>query len=133
MFPFDIEDDEVDVVEVEEKERADYEIDFATGCLTGRIITGLDATVQRATLVLNTDRYFYAQYSWFHGHELSTLIGQHYDAAYTKCEVQRMLEEALMEDPDVLGVLNLDCHMEKDTLTGSFILDTIYGRREMYV
>ena len=59
MFPFDIEDEEVDVEVEEAEEPADYEIDFETGNLTGRIITGLDAIIQRARIVLNTDRYFY--------------------------------------------------------------------------
>lgn len=50
MFPFDIEDEEVDVEVEEAEEPADYEIDFETGNLTGRIITGLDAIIQRARL-----------------------------------------------------------------------------------
>ena len=43
MFPFDLDDDETEVDEIEEKEPKDYEVDFKTGKLTGRIITGLDA------------------------------------------------------------------------------------------
>ena len=47
MFPFDIEDDEVDVEIDEQTEPSDYEIDLETGKLTGRVITGLDAIKQR--------------------------------------------------------------------------------------
>ena len=35
MFPFDLDDDEIDVEQREEKEPRDYEIDFKTGKLTG--------------------------------------------------------------------------------------------------
>jgi hypothetical protein len=63
MFPFDIEDDEVDFNIDEQTEPSDYEIDLETGKLTGRVITGLDAIKQRVMIVFGTDRYYYNQYS----------------------------------------------------------------------
>ena len=62
MFPFDIDEDEITPVIEEEKEPTDYEIDFNTGRLTGKIITGLDAIIQWVRIVLSTDRYYYPQY-----------------------------------------------------------------------
>ena len=59
MFPFDLDDDEIDVEQREEKEPRDYEIDFKTGKLTGKIITGKKAIEQWIIIVLSTDRYFY--------------------------------------------------------------------------
>lgn len=133
MFPFDIEDEEVDVEVEEAKEPADYEIDFETGNLTGRIITGLDAIIQRAMIVLNTDRYFYSQYSWDHGSELNQLIGQNYDKDYIESEVKRMVSEALMTDENILDVTDFSDFMQNEKLTGSFTIDTVYGRRELSV
>ena len=57
MFPFDIEvEDEEEVIEEERALNTDYEIDFNTGRLTGRIITGLAAVVQWTRLTLATER-----------------------------------------------------------------------------
>lgn len=133
MFPFDIEDDEINIVVESEKEPTDYEIDFETGKLTGRVITGLDAIIQWIKLVLSTDRYYYPQYSWDHGAELSELIGQNYDEQYIKSEVKRMISEAVMIDKNILGIDALECTMERDKLTVSFTVDTIYGRGEVSV
>jgi hypothetical protein len=69
MFPFDIDDAELDVEVEEDKEPSDYEIDFETGKLTGRIITGLPAIKQWVMIVLGTDKYYYTPDSWDHGGE----------------------------------------------------------------
>lgn len=133
MFPFDIEDEEIDVEVEEETVRSDYEINFETGELTGRIITGFDAIKQWVKIVLLTDRYRYPQYSWDHGGELSTLIGQGYDEAYVKSEVKRMIEDAILIDEDILGIEDLTCSMMDDRLSIHFYLNTIYGGGEVDV
>lgn len=133
MFPFDIDDDEIDIEIDEEKEPTDYEIDFETGKLTGRIITGLDAIIQWVKIVLSTDRYYFPQYSWDHGVELESLIGQNYDEAYIQSEVKRMIEEAILIDNNILGIDNFKCSMDKDKLKISFIINTIYGGGEVNV
>lgn len=128
MFPFDIDEEVINPEIEEEKEPCDYEIDFNTGKLTGRIITGLDAIKQWIQIVLHTDRYFYPQYSWDHGCELNTLIGKNYDENYINSEVKRMIEDAIMVDDNILGIENLECRLEKDRLTARFTVETIYGR-----
>lgn len=133
MFPFDIEDDEIEPAVGEKKEPADYEVDFLTGKLTGRVLTGLDAIKQWVRIVLSTDRYYFPQYSWEHGAELSSLIGKSYDDAYIKSEAKRMIEDAIMVDGNILGIENLEYSIEKDVLKISFILNTVYGRSEMHV
>lgn len=133
MFPFDIDEEEITPVIEEEKEPSDYEIDFNIGKLTGRIITGLDAIKQWVRIVLSTDRYYYPQYSWEHGVELSELIGKNYDEDYIKSEAKRMISEALLVDKNIQGIDNFECSMEKDKLTVSFTIDTIYGRGEVNV
>lgn len=133
MFPFDIDDEEIDPVIEEDKTPSDYEIDLNTGRLTGHIISGLDAVKQWAYIVLLTERYFYPQYTWDHGSELQTLIGQNYDEDYIQSEVQRMIEDALMVSDDVLGIDDVICIMDKDKLTVTFTINTVYGRGEMSV
>ena len=135
MFPFDIEEDDVEIIEEDEtdKEPSDYEIDFATGELTGRIITGLDAIKQWIRLALGTDRYFYNQFSWDYGSELNELIGQSYSEEYIESEVTRMVTDALSTNKDIDGISSLHVVMENDSLQISFIVNTPYGNGEVEV
>lgn len=132
MFPFDL--DEEEEIEVDEqKEPKDWEIDFDTGKLTGRIVTGFDAIKQWVRLVLSVDRYTFPQYSWDYGNDLSTLIGQHYDEAYIKSEAKRMIEDALSVNEDITGIENFECSLQGDKLVATFTLNTTYGSGEVDV
>jgi phage baseplate assembly protein W len=133
MFPFDLEEEEVTPIITKNNEPIDYEVDWNTGRLTGKIITGLDEIIQWARIVLKTERYYYPQYSWDHGSDLTELIGQQYDPEYIKCEVKRMIEDALLINEDVIGIEDLECSFEDDNLTASFTLNTIYGGGEIIV
>jgi hypothetical protein len=133
MFPFDIDDAELDVEVEEDKEPSDYEIDFETGKLTGRIITGLPAIKQWVMIVLGTDKYYYTQYSWDHGCELRDLIGKGFKQDYIESEVKRIITDALSMSKDIKGISNLEVSYEGDTLTAAFTLDTIYGSEEVMV
>lgn len=134
MFPFDMDDDEIDVeIENEDTETSDYEIDLRTGKLTGRTLTGVDAIKQWVKILLSVDRYTYTQYSWDYGCEFYKLIGQNYDEDYIKSEVQRMIEDALSINDDIIGISNLKCDFKDDKLTASFTLETIYGEAEINV
>lgn len=132
MFPFDLEEIEEEVA-IEEDEKKDWEIDFETGKLTGRIITGLDAIKQWVQLALSTDRYYYPQYSWDFGHEFSDLIGNEYKEDYIQCEIQRILEDALLVNDDILEIKDIECNFENDKLTGRFRIATTYGEGEINV
>jgi hypothetical protein len=133
MFPFDLEDEDIDIDELAEeiKTNAEYEIDPITGRLTGNVIRDLDAVVQWVRLVLNTPRYMYQQYSWDYGHELDTLIGSEYDQDLIESEVNRMITDALSINEDIEGIDNLVCDFDGDRLTVSFVLITSYGETEV--
>ena len=133
MFPFDIEDDEIEISQDEEKIPTDYEIDFITGKLTGRKITGVEAIIQWIKIVLSTDRYFFTQYSWNHGAELNSLIGKNYSIDYVRSEAKRMIEEAILVDENILGIENFQCDLVRDRLTVSFKVNTVYGGGEVDV
>ncbi len=133
MFPFDLDDDEVNVTVDEETEPSDYEIDFTTGKLTGRIITGLAAIEQWIKLTLSTDRYYFTQYSWSHGSELHELIGKTYTQDYIEAEVKRMVTDALSTNSDIQEVTSIDCTIDGDTLTADITVKTIYGEGEVIV
>lgn len=133
MFPFDLEDEDIDIDELAENRQVtdDYEIDFATGRLTGNIITGLDAVAQWARLALNIPRYVYPQYSWDYGSELESLIGNGYDTDYIESEVSRMVTDTLSSNEDIEGIRDLVCDFEGDRLTASFTLVRVYGETEV--
>lgn len=134
MFPFDLDDEEDVLIEDETNtEPSDYEIDFSTGKLTGRIITGLDAIKQWIRLALGTDRYYFTQFSWQYGSELSSLIGHNYTLEYVQNEVKRMIADALKNIDDIKSISNVSCELERDQLTASFTVNTIYGSGEVQI
>lgn len=132
MFPFDLDDEEDVVIEdTDEAEPSDYEIDFSTGKLTGKIIKGLDAVIQWIRLALGTDRYYFEQYSWNYGSELGDLIGNAFTQEYLENEVKRMIADALSTNPYIQSIDNVQCEVSKDDLAASFTVNTIFGNREV--
>ncbi len=133
MFPFDIDDDEIVTEEEEEKVPSDYEINFETGKLTGRIISGRDALKQWIRITLATDRYFFTQYDWNHGSEFSKLIGRSMSQEYAESEVKRMASDALLVNENIKNVEVLSCEVTDDRVTGRLAVDTIYGKVDVDV
>lgn len=134
MFPFNLEDEEIDAEELEEEtEKQEYEVDFETGKLTGRMISGIEAVKQWLTIALAIDRYKYTQYSWENGSELSTLIGQGYEKDYVDSEVERMISEVAELNDDITDVSDFNITFEDDRLTVSFKVSTVYGEEDMMV
>ena len=96
LFPFAtdremaLEDTEVTASSIRE-----YEIDFKTGRLTGRVVEGVDALAVWAYLALKAKRYRWVIYSWYYGEELTNLIGYSYSEEYLTSEIQRYAEVAV--------------------------------------
>lgn len=134
MFPFDLEDEEIDTEEIkEEPEKQDYEVNFETGKLTGRMISGVEAVKQWFRIALAIDRYRFTQYSWENGAELSSLIGKGYDKDYIDSEAERMIREVASLNEDITNVTDFNIDFTGDRLTIAFRVDTIYGEEEMMV
>ena len=135
MFPFDVDETEdlAGIEPIEMQESSDYEINFETNELTGRIITGLEAVKQWAQMCLGTDRYYYNQYSWDYGSELRELIGKEYQLDYITSECKRIIEDCLSVNPEITGIQDLEIMHVDDLLIVNFTLLTIYGSEEMSV
>lgn len=132
LFPFVSED----VPVVEETTPAvirEYEIDFTTMRLTGRIVEGVNALAIWAYLALKAKRYAHTIYSWYYGEEYTNLIGYSYSEEYLYSEVKRYITECLTENPHITGIDNLTVTHEKDKLKISFKLITDVGEVEMNV
>lgn len=132
MFPFDLDDDE-DIVEEEDTtvKQVDYEIDFSTGALTGRIISGLPALIQWIRLAIETEKYFYNQFTWDYGCEINTLIGRENSHEYIKSEVTRMLTDTLEGNSDITGFSEINVETDGDSLYINFTVNTVYGSGEV--
>lgn len=116
-------------IEAAEKKKVpkEYEIDFKTGQLTGRIVEGLEAIKVWIWIVLQTPRYRYFIYSWDYGNEFEDMIGQGYSEEYITAEAQRMTEDCLLVNEDIRSVSDFSVGMEGNRLTVSFTANTIYG------
>lgn len=134
MFPFDIDEgEEILTEEEEEVEYKEYEIDFETGQLTGRIVTGIEAIRVWAYLALHTAKYRYEQYSWDYGCEIENLIGKAYTEEHAESEIQRMLEECLLLNEHITEVELLNFSIEEDKTTGTINIISDYGEEEIEV
>lgn len=111
----------------------EYEVDFNTGRLTGKIVEGVDALCVWAYLALKARRYRWVIYSWQYGEEISNLIGHSYSNEYLRSEVKRYLEECLCENEHITGVKDLEITQVKDTLRIRFTLVSDVGSKEVDV
>lgn len=127
LFPTYIESDAITEETQESKIPKEYEMDFKTGQLTGRIVEGVEAIKVWIWLVLQTPRYRYYIYSWDYGNEFEELIGRGYSEEYINAEAQRMTEDCLLVNEYIESITDFSVGMENDQLTISFTANTIYG------
>jgi hypothetical protein len=111
----------------------EYEIDFNTERLTGRIVQGIDALCVWAWLALKTVRYKWVIYSWYYGAEYFNLIGYSHSEEYLQSEVKRYMEECLFENEHITGIANLEVSQIKSKLKIKFTLVTDIGSKEVEV
>lgn len=105
----------------------EYGIDFKSGQLTGDIVEGLEAIKVWVWLALQVPRYRHYAYTWDYGSEFEDLIGQGYSNGYIESESRRMTEDCLFINPDIQSISDFHVNVEKDTLTISFTVNTVYG------
>ena len=136
LFPFAT-DEEVALVtpNVTASSIREYGLDFETGRLTGKIVTGVDALCVWAYLALKAKRYRWVIYSWQYGEEYTNLIGYSFDEDYLYSEVKRYLEECLFVNEHITGIENLEVSQPNETLYIRFKMVTDVGSKEvsMYV
>ena len=132
LFPFAT-DTEVTLAspEVTASSIREYEIDFKTGRLTGRVVEGVDALCVWAYLALKVKRYRWVIYSWYYGEEYTNLIGYSYSEEYLNSEVRRYMEECLFENEHITGIENLEVSQVTDKLYIKFKLITDVGSKEV--
>lgn len=134
LFPFAT-DEEIALVtpDVTASSIREYELDFATGRLTGRIVTGVDALCIWAYLALKAQRYRWVIYSWQYGEEYTNLIGYSFDEDYLYSEVKRYIEECLFINEHITAIEDLTVFQVKEKLYVKFKLVTDVGSKEVAI
>ena len=105
----------------------EYEFDFNTGQLTGKILEGEAALKMWIYKALLIKRYIYPIYTWDYGQDLDELIGQGYEVDYIKSEVERKVTECLMINPKITRCHNFEINLTNDTLHITFMAETTFG------
>ena len=123
LFPFMTE-------QVESKNNGiykEYEYDFNTNTLTGKLLEGKEALKMWIYKAFLTNRYIYPIYSWDYGQDLDELIGQGYENDYIKSEVERRVQETLMINEHIKGCHSFEINLINDSLQINFTVDTTFG------
>lgn len=130
LFPF-VTDTEMALAEttITASSIREYGLDFKSGRLTGKIVTGIDALCVWAYLALKAKRYRWVIYSWGYGEEYTNLIGYSYSEEYLYSEVERYMLECLLENEHITGIEDLEVSQIKDKLYIKFKLVTDVGSK----
>lgn len=127
LFPFlDREENDNEVIS-KKKIPVEYEINFETGKLTGKTVTGKEAIKVWIYKALMTERYKHIIYTWDYGIELKDLINKSFDRDFIESEVQRYIKEALLINDYIIEVNNFSMSFEGTLLTCNFTVVTDFG------
>lgn len=98
------------------------------------IVSGMcderEAMIQAIYKILSTERYEYVIYSWNYGIELADLYGK--SVTYVCPELQRRIEEALLQDERIISVYDFDFDTNKrGEVVVAFMANTVFGDVEI--
>ena len=131
MFPFEEDTEELKEGEENEYYPKEYDIDFSSGKLNGKIAEGSRALAVWAYFAIKIERYRFVQYSWDYGSEINNLIGYTYSDEYIKSEINRLITECLETNGYIAGITDLDINRSKEKINIKFRLLTEYGEEGM--
>lgn len=96
-----------------------------------KVVEGNEAIKTWVYKAMKTERFRYLIYSWDFGSELDGLIGQSYTPNLTKAESIRYIKEALLINPYIRNVSNVEVTFDRGKLYITAKLETIYGETEV--
>ena len=96
-----------------------------------KIVTGNEAVKTWVYKTMKTERFRYLIYSWDYGSELDSLSGQSYTPNLTKAECIRYIKEALLINPYIRNVSNVEVTFDRGKLHIEAKLETVYGEAEV--
>lgn len=95
-----------------------------------KVLEGLEAIEVWIYKALKTERYKYLAYDSSYGSEHMTFIG-HVITPEKKSDLKRFYKEALLINPYIEGLENLEVTVRNDSVTISGDVLTIYGKVEL--
>lgn len=96
-------------------------------------VSGADAVKVWIWKSLMTVRFRHDVYTQDYGSEVESLIGQPFTAAVKHSEAVRYVREALMVNPYIRAVRQVDVSFSGNHLTVCCTVETIYGEVEIHV
>lgn len=97
------------------------------------VVTGAEAVKVWIWKALMTARFRHSVYTWDYGNEVESLIGKPFTPAVKRSEAVRYVREALLVNPYIRAVRQVDVTFEDDALTIRCEAETIYGGVEVHV
>lgn len=88
-------------------------------------VDGLEAVIQTIYLILSTERYQFAIYSWDYGVELLDLYGK--PISYVIAELPRRIKEALVQDNRITDAVDFTFEKTGKVLKTKFTVITTVG------
>ena len=125
LFPFMRSVEEQDIAAP--KIYKEYEFNFETGKLTGKVLEGKEALKMWIYKTLLTKRYKHIIYSWDYGQDLEEIIGQGYEKGLIKSEVERRIKDCLLIHPHLKECTNCEIKLQDSQLYVDLTVNTTYG------
>lgn len=130
MIPGDYDDSLKNGFQVMEQPTFSYRLRF-DGQASSAHVQGLEAMRQVVFLILHTERFLHAMYSWNYGAELAELVGENV-TPYWQARMQQAIAEALLADDRIWQVDGFFFErLSKKSLLVSFTVHTTVGELEI--
>ena len=132
LLPSFIDDDE-EIVQEEETYTmpVEYGIDFATGQLTGKKVSGKEAIKVWIWLAFRAERFRYPIYTWDYGIELEEYVGQPNLEEFADTDIKESIKEALLINPYITAITDWSSRVDGERLYLDFTVETDYGELEV--
>lgn len=105
----------------------EYEIDFETGQMTGRIVEGIEAIRVWIWSCLHTQRFRYPIYSWSYGVDMEQYVGQALTDEYLETELESEIEDALKVNPYITEIEDYSFQRTGSKICITFSVRTTLG------
>lgn len=96
-----------------------------------KIVEGNEAIKVWVYKAIKTMRYKYPIYTWEYGCEMDSLLGKGLQNDLIKSETKRYIEEALLINPYILSVSDIEVELNESILGISCSLETVYGTNDI--
>lgn len=109
----------------------EYGIDFKTGQLTGKKVTGKEAVKVWIWLCLHCQRFRYPIYSWEYGVDIESYIGETVDQEFLDTDLKKEIQDAIYVNPYISDMQDWNATKERSKVHITFTAITDFGEVEI--